>query len=213
MKLKDYWDNFYQKRKAPEKSSDFSKFCYKYFCKYNKIIYDVGCGNARDTFFFLKKKINCIGIDSSKKVIYNLKKNNYEFKNNFYNADYTKLNYDKFSKKKYSIYSRFSLHAINSTAESRFLKILENSINLEYVMIECRTIYDELYGKGKKIGKNQFILGHYRRFIDPKDLLSRIKKKFIIKFFNISNNFAKYNKENPIVLRIILKKNILNPII
>ena len=37
-------------------------------------------------------------------------------------------------------------------------------------MIETRTIYDELFGKGFEVGKNGFITSQYRRFIDPKKL-------------------------------------------
>ena len=32
-------------------------------------------------------------------------------------------------------------------------------------------------------------------------------KKFTIKLFKVSRNFAKYKDENPLVLRVIAKKN------
>ena len=67
-------------------------------------------------------------------------------------------------------------------------------------MIEVRTIYDELCGKGKKISKYEFINTHYRRFIDPKIIKKDILRSFKIKYFKVSKNFAKFYKENPKVL-------------
>ena len=34
-------------------------------------------------------------------------------------------------------------------------------------MIETRTIYDELFGVGKKISENEYLTDHYRRFVNP----------------------------------------------
>lgn len=73
-------------------------------------------------------------------------------------------------------------------------------------MIETRTIYDELFGKGKKISTNEYLTDHYRRFIDPKDIKKKLKKKFKIIYYFLGKNLAKYKKENPKILRIILKK-------
>jgi hypothetical protein len=74
------------------------------------------------------------------------------------------------------------------------------------LFIEVRTVYDELYGVGKKLKKNEYLTSHYRRFIDPMIFKKQIEKKFSIKLFKIRRNFAKYKNENPLVLRIIAKK-------
>ena len=42
--------------------------------------------------------------------------------------------------------------------------------------------------------------------VDPKIFKKQIKKKFTIKLFKVSRNFAKYKDENPLVLRVIAKK-------
>ena len=102
-----------------------------------------------------------------------------------------------------AIYSRFSLHSIDKKKEKDFIKILNNSKNIKLIMIETRTIYDELYGKGYRIGKDEFITSHYRRFIDPQKLKKHIRKSFIIKYLKLDKNLAKYKNENPKVLRII----------
>ena len=57
--------------------------------------------------------------------------------------------------------------------------------------------------QGKKIGKNEFVTSHYRRFIIPHNLKKEITKSYRIKYFKLDKNLAKFKKENPIVLRII----------
>lgn len=54
---KKYWDDFYKIFLVKEESS-FARFVYKKIQnkKINKLL-DVGCGNGRDTFFFLKKDL------------------------------------------------------------------------------------------------------------------------------------------------------------
>ena len=56
---KDYWNKFYKKKKAPQKSSSFAFFCTKFLKNKNEIIYDLGCGNG----FFLKTADNMLNIN------------------------------------------------------------------------------------------------------------------------------------------------------
>ncbi len=55
MKSSKYWDFFYKKKGLTNKNSNFSKFISIRNKNKNNIIYDIGCGNARDTLFFNKK--------------------------------------------------------------------------------------------------------------------------------------------------------------
>ncbi len=90
--------------------------------------------------------------------------------------------------------------------ENNLLKNLSKSKNLEFIFIETRTIFDELYGVGRKIGKYEYFTDHYRRFIDPNKLKNKLAKNFKIVYFRLSKNLAKYKNENPKILRIICKK-------
>ena len=72
-----YWDNFYKKFKLL-KPSNFSKFILRKL-KNSKTIFDVGCGNGRDTIFFLSKNKNCYGIDNCSQAIKLNKKNTKKF--------------------------------------------------------------------------------------------------------------------------------------
>ena len=205
VKKKKYWNKFYSQKKPPKENSPFAFFCTKILKDKKEIIFDIGCGNGRDTIFFLKKKYKCFGIDQSKSVILKNKKQNKTHKKYFICKDLSKINFDKIAKGKFSIYSRFSLHAINYQEEKKLFENIFKSKNLNYLMIETRTIYDELFGVGKRISKNEYITDHYRRFIEPKKLKKVLEKKFKLKKFYVRKNLAKYKKENPKVLRAIFK--------
>jgi len=62
-KQNEYWNKFYEKFNV-KKASNFAKYLYKknFISKKSKIL-EIGCGNGRDTFFFLKKNIKTIAID------------------------------------------------------------------------------------------------------------------------------------------------------
>lgn len=203
--MKNYWDKYYNIFFPPSKPTAFAKHCKKYLKNSKNLFFDVGCGNGRDTLYFNKYNIDCYGLDKSKEAIKKLKQKNKKFAKKFINSDFTKFNYSKFNRK-ISIYSRFSLHSISKKKELDFFKMINKSKNIEYLFIEVRTIYDELYGIGKKLKKNEYFTSHYRRFIDPKIFKKQIKKSFSLKLFKIDKNFAKYKKENPIVLRVIAQK-------
>ena len=79
----NYWNNFYTKKKVVNKPTKFALFCLKYLKSYDGILYDAGCGNARDTVFFNKKKIDAIGLDISGSVIRINQKQNKKIKKKF----------------------------------------------------------------------------------------------------------------------------------
>ncbi len=203
--IRNYWDSFYKKKRVPIKASSFAKFAYTQVKKLNIKMYDIGCGNGRDTVFFNKKKFECIGIDKSKEIIKKNKKKFKRFKNKFLNYNFChffkKKNYEQFI-----LYSRFTWHSINYEDEKNLILSLKRNKNLKYILIEARTINDSIYGEGKKVGKHEFVTSHYRRFIDSKVLKKKLSKFMKIIYFKESKNLAKYKKENPCVLRLIAKK-------
>jgi hypothetical protein len=74
--------------------------------------------------------------------------------------------------------------------------------------LEFRTINDILFKKGKKLSHNERITSHYRRFIDPPDLLKELKINFNFRviYCKSSTKFAIYKTQKPHVCRLILKK-------
>lgn len=201
-----YWNQFYKKINLTRKPTKFAKFCSSKIKNYKGQIFDVGCGNGRDVLYFNQKKIKCTGIDKSTNAIKILKNKYSIIKDKFVNYDFC-IFFNKIIKdKNFSVYSRFTLHAINYKKEQIFFKNLSKQKKLEYLFIETRTLKDEFYGKGKKVGLHEFVSSHYRRFIDPNIIKKDLSKYFKIKYFKQAKNFAKFKGENPCVLRIIAKK-------
>ena len=77
---------------------------------------------------------------------------------------------------------------------------------MTYLFIETRSIKDDLCGVGKKIGKNEFVTDHYRRFINKKDLIKKLQKSFKIIYLKESKGFSKFKKEDPCLIRVIAVK-------
>ena len=126
MKIKlKYWDNFYKKKKLTLKPSKFAVFCKKYLINYKGIVYDIGCGNGRDSIYFNKNKIQCYGIDKSKEAIKKNKKNFTAYKKTFFNGNFCKNFLKNKNNEKFSIYSRFTLHAINYKEEDQLISLLK----------------------------------------------------------------------------------------
>lgn len=200
----NYWNKFYKKFKFG-KESKFANFTYKKLIKIkNKIkMIDVGCGNGRDTIFFIKKKFDIIGVDQSDVII----KNRKFFKKKFIKKNICKKNL--VLKKKFDVlYARFFIHAINENQQDNFFKNIKRIINKKgLIFFEFRTIKDPLIKKGIRISKYERYDGHYRRFIDPQDFKNKLKKmNFRIIYFKTSNKYAVYQNQRPHICRMILKK-------
>ena len=199
-----YWNSFYKKFNL-KKPSLFARFVLKKIKK-NSLLLEVGYSNVRDTFFFLKNKIKCTAYDISKTAI---NKNRKLYNKVFYNKNIckkkNKVNQNHFD----YIYARFFLHAINENEQKYFFLNSYNMLKKNGLLcLEFRTINDDLFKKGKKISHNERITDHYRRFIDPPDLLKELKINFTFKviYCKSSTRFAIFNKQKPHVCRLILKK-------
>jgi len=205
---KKYWDNFYKKKLINYKPSNFALFVNKFLNKkYTKVV-DVGCGNGKDLFYFKKKKIEFYGIELSKNATSLIKKqlDKRVEKDKIFNESFINFDYEKNINGIFSIYSRFTWHTINNKNEKIFLNKISNISNLKYLFIETRSNKDDLYGYGKKVGKNEFVTDHYRRFIDSKELLNKLRKHFKILYFKESKGFSKFKNEDPCLIRVIAEK-------
>ena len=201
----DNWNSIYQNGAITDKNSSFSEFILGHVSKTTNII-DIGCGNARDTSFFLKTFDKVYGLDSSKTI---MKKNIESFPDiKFYEMDISGLK--TLPLKFDNIYSRFFLHAI---PWDDALEMLKASYNLledgGLLFVECRSIFDPIFGKGEKgEKKNEWIHGHYRHFIDFTELLESLSQiGYDIKYSMQSNDLSKYKTSNPVLIRVVAEKN------
>jgi ubiquinone/menaquinone biosynthesis C-methylase UbiE len=205
---KEYWETYYANQRTTDQPSDFARFCAKKYSSKFGQFFDIGCGNGRDTLFFSSQNIPCIGIDQSQQAITknNEKKKQLDLPAQFHIGDFSNFDYDSVSKDLFSVYSRFTLHAINYEEETRLFDHINRSKNLAYLFIEARSIKDALYGSGTKVGLHEYVSTHYRRFIDPVVLKSKLEKTFDIEYFEESQGFAKTETEDPCLIRLIAKK-------
>lgn len=201
-----YWDTFYEKNKLTNLPSSFAIFCLENF-EIKQTLLDVGCGNGRDSFFFLENKINVIGVDNSEEIIKdNLLRSNDNI--NFIWQNIIDLNIKSFKNNVSTIYSRFFVHSLSENDESVFFskayKILPKK---GLFLFEARTVNDPMYGIGESLGGDAFSNGHYRRFLRVKETTDKIVKLgFKILFLEGNKTDAWYKDDHAVVLRIVAEK-------
>ena len=207
---KIYWNNYYSKQKQVRQHSLFAQYIAEnYLGDEKSSLIELGCGNGRDSIYFGKKGLNVVAIDQSEKSIDFLQNKFSEVKNlEFKSGDFTDLKNEKI----YDIvYSRFTLHSINSFEQNRVLNWCYNQLNKSGLLcIEVRGKKNELYKKGKKVTdeKDAYIHdNHYRRFLEFDTLCNELKELgFTIEYSKESKGFAPFNNTDDTFIRIIAKK-------
>ena len=206
----NYWETHYSAFNE-YKPSDFAKtFAFKYLDKSTNLI-ELGCGNGRDALFLVAYCNRYVGLDISetgiKKAHQKLttEKRNQNFQ--FVCRDFTNTDFREFMQDRNLFYSRFTLHSItNKQQNNLFFNFLKLPSDKNILVIETRTIYDELYGIGEKKDKDSFLSDHYRRFINPLEFKKFISQDFEIIEWEEGTDLARYREENPYVLRVALKR-------
>ena len=107
-----------------------------------------------------------------------------------------------------ALYSRFTLHSVHEAEEERVLRDALVILPIRGLfMIEVRTIHDPLFGIGNKVGDNEYVTDHFRRFVTTTKFLKKcIDYGWTVKFFVESDGLAKYKDEDPVVARYVLEK-------
>lgn len=203
-----YWNEFYRKGVAESKPTLFAQFVMRYL-EQGKTIVDVGCGNGRDSIYFGEQGMNVYAVDMSEtatQYIQSLGKQNINVRNqNFISMlGNAQEEYDY-------LYSRFTVHAISEEDQKSLLHNAYQSLKKSgYFFIEVRCKLDTLYGKGELVEKDTYFYnGHRRRFVDQQELEHALRSEgFVIQYSEQKEGFAPYKGENPIVLRIIARKEI-----
>lgn len=219
---KRYWDEYYENTSIMDGSS-FSRFVYSNLGNYlkkavvnlnladclayeyseNISLIDIGCGNGRDSIAFNNYCLNVTALDQSDIGLEKIRKDYPRI--NTINKNANMINdLGKFD----VIYSRFSIHSMSYEEQMQFLYNSHDSLNDDGLLcIEARTINDELYGKGTKGNDpHSFITDHYRRFIEPNELISSLMPRYDILYINVSKGLAIHRDEDPECVRVIARK-------
>lgn len=202
-----YWDEYYGHVHSEIQSNTYfaSHIVEKWLDK-RKSIVEYGCGNGRDCKFFNERGLDVTGVDSSKVTIEHLRKEMEDCE--FLCADFSAIEWNP--KRTFDVvYSRFSLHAITLRQEMGMLENAYKCLNQNGILcIEARSIKDDLYGKGEKVGEDEYIYNnHYRRFIRLDNLLQRLMDKgFDIRYAEENKGFAPLDGVDPYIIRVVCEK-------
>ncbi|MES2767729.1 MAG: class I SAM-dependent methyltransferase [Bdellovibrionota bacterium] len=207
---KGLWNEFYEKNNAPLVPSSFAQECLKIIDK-TGILFELGCGNGRDSIFFISNDIQVIGCDSSESAIKLINDNYKKHIGNesmFICDDFTALDNTKYKATLSTVYSRFTMHSVTDKAASSALSWAFSALKNEgLLLIEARSVKDKMYGVGQEVGRDAFINHHYRRFLRKEELLSELESLgFVIENVVESDNLAVYQNDNPVVVRVVARK-------
>ncbi len=205
---KEFWKERYESDSSiPSKHSRFAEHCLESGkIKPKDQVLELGHGNGRDAFYFAKNGVRVIGIDQSGKTWVNdgrLKLMRGDFTSG---DDVTAILMKVVNKKDPKVdhvYSRFTWHSISSVDEQNVLDWLRKTLKpSSTVLIECRTVFDSIYGLGTEVSPHTFVFeNHCRRFISPGKLVDKLLLKNFCVTAELSRGFAPYGDQDPLVLR------------
>lgn len=202
---REYWNDYYKESHDDiNEHTLFAEYILKNWLSDKRTILECGCGNGRDSLYFFNHGFEVVGVDASEITITNLGKDTHA-NCKFLCADFVDSD-EVWNKKIDVVYSRFSLHAIHMEQEGRLLKRVYHHLNSGGIFcIEARSIHDELYGKGKLVGVDEYLYNdHHRRFIRMENILMHlIETGFEIKYAEENIGFAPMNRNNPPIIRIV----------
>jgi uncharacterized SAM-dependent methyltransferase len=204
----EYWNDYYQTF-SELNPSPFCASVISNFVKENDVIVELGCGNGRDGLALVQSCSFYQGIDVSEQAI---KRAQHLFQSHGVNQDKFALATDNFVEvylpksptgSRTVVYSRFSLHADSEHAQQQLFAKLDTILHTgDLILIEVRTIHDELFGVGEKVERNAYVTDHFRRFLDPGDFPSVLPRRFNLKSKAVARGFAPYGGADPKVMRL-----------
>lgn len=207
---KRYWNNYYSKHRQNKQPSLFAQHIVENYVGAKKTtLIELGCGNGRDSIYFSERGLNIVALDQVDEEIIFLQNQFSEVKNlEFRSGDFTDLENDELYE---IVYSRFTLHSINSTQQNRVLNWSYNQLNENGLFcIEVRGQKNELYQKGEKVAdeKDAYIHdNHYRRFLEFEPFCNQLKEiGFTIEYSKESKGFAPFKNTDETFIRVIAKK-------
>lgn len=187
---KEYWSSFYSNKLHLAEPSSFAKFVFTKIKKTDKLL-DLGCGNGRDTYYFLSNDVDACGIDL-----------NSPKEQNFIQGDVVE---NVFKSDVY--YMRFFAHAIEEeTFDSLLRKIAKISEKDSQLFIETRSCKGVTEEEKKKVKFKSGIGEEHYRILYSKDyLVKKLKKSFHIEYCIEDYGLSPFNGEDPCLIRIICR--------
>jgi hypothetical protein len=204
----EYWNGYYQTFNEFN-PSPFCTYVIQNFLNEKDAVIELGCGNGRDGLSLAQSSTFYQGIDVSEQAIlraqhlfqaHGITQTKFALTmGDFAEVQRPKLHVDT----RLIVYSRFSLHADNEYAQQKLFTQLDAVLHPgDLILIEVRTIHDELFGIGEKVGRNAYVTDHFRRFLDPEDFPAVLPERFSLKSKKVEKGFAPYDGADPVVMRL-----------
>lgn len=192
-----YWDEVYSANKLDHQPSSFAQYVEEKYLKSDMSLLELGCGNGRDSLFFVEKGKLVRALDLSSKTIENLSSLNIQ-NAEFVNQDFSNLT--RFTDLDY-VYSRFTMHSIDEETEEKVFSQLSQVLKVGGLfLMEARSTNDE------KLEKT-FGVDHFRRYLDFQATVEKLESlNFRVLEKQESQGLSPYKKEDPFLIRIVAQK-------
>lgn len=202
--LSKYWDAKWSDYTEQEPNAFAKKLVEMYARSDKKDLLDLGCGDGRDTRYFIKNGFNVSCIDIASKSIEKIKQ---EFGNKV-NATCQDIQNLQFSNESFDIiYSHLTLHYFNDEDTTKAFDKIYNLLRKGGIFfVKCKSDKDRLCNdsQGEKIAENIYFKGHVRHFFSLDYLKSKLNKFDIIEIEE--EEHAKYNGWDSSFVYAVVKK-------
>jgi bifunctional enzyme CysN/CysC len=204
----NHWELFYSHSSAPLEPSPFARHVVEQFAPSEPpTVLEVGCGNGRDAAYFAAEGWDVTAIDRSSAAIESCKAQHRGPRG----LSFVQGTIDELSLSRSSfdvVYARFVLHAMALSEERSFLAAATRVLKPGgLALLECRSIHDPLAREGEVLSPTERIHGHYRRFIVPEGIATRVIDAGLgVETLGESSGLAKHAGEDPVVVRLIARK-------
>ena len=208
---REYWNTFYsQTHKDIQGPSSFAVHIQDAL-KAGQTLFELGCGNGRDSVYFASRGVAVTACDQSEVSISELQKRGEGAPfawPTFICASFDGIDgaYDSSFD---AVYSRFTLHAVTKEVGTQALMWASKGLRQGgHLFIEARSIAGSLYGQGEARERDAFIHdGHYRRFIRRDELEAEVVALgFEIVSSVESDGLSVYKTDDPVLIRIKARK-------
>lgn len=192
-----YWDEVYSANKLDHQPSSFAQYVEEKYLKSDMSLLELGCGNGRDSLFFVEKGKLVRALDLSSKTIENLSSLNIQ-NAEFVNQDFSNLT--RFTDLDY-VYSRFTMHSIDEETEEKVFSQLSQVLKVGGLfLMEARSTNDE------KLEKT-FGVDHFRRYLGFQATVEKLESlNFRVLEKQESQGLSPYKKEDPFLIRIVAQR-------
>ncbi|ACQ79461.1 Methyltransferase type 12 [Beutenbergia cavernae DSM 12333] len=203
----EYWDTYYARSGSSglPVPSQFAVFVAGELGGPHRVV-DVGCGNGRDSLFFLLHGHQVVGIDASQVAIERCRDraDQLALGGDFVRASILEPRFAELlpdGDLPTAVYARFFLHAITDEEEAAFLSSIRDFTRPgDVVALEYRSVRD--------VSLEKVTGQHYRRYVDPARFnADLVKHGFTITYAVEGFGFAKYKNDDAYVARVCLTRD------